>query len=211
MFDFYKKSLGTLVLNDELVKQDILNSVNAGMTNNMFFYGQNGSGKSTIAEMIQRELGFGDNLAMATFLAKKDSITEDGLISVIAFLGLGSMNTPVLVINEADQMTDKQEIEVQSFMDNYCLGDNPKARLILTTNIKSNVSFRLVSRCQDYCIEGPTTKKIFSYVKQELALHNGMGGMEDKDIIDFLDGLLPENATHHNMRTVEAELKSLIG
>ena len=142
------------------------------ITNNdiphLLFYGKAGTGKTTLAKLITKNIKCDLMYINASDERGIDTIRE----KIVDFASVNSFNPiKVVILDEADYITPQAQAALRYVMETY----SAKTRFILTENYAERIIDPLKSRCQTFHIEPPT--------KGEVAKHTA--GILDQEGVTY--------------------------
>jgi replication factor C small subunit len=142
------------------------------ITNNdiphLLFYGKAGTGKTTLAKLITKNIKCDLMYINASDERGIDTIRE----KIVDFASVNSFNPiKVVILDEADYITPQAQAALRNVMETY----SAKTRFILTANYAERIIDPLKSRCQTFHIEPPT--------KGEVAKHTA--GILDQEGVNY--------------------------
>lgn len=195
-------SLSKLLFADKLVKDDLVLKVAMKMPSNLLLHGSNGTGKTTIARQIVEDLGLQQS-GKCEFNGTDFDVNT--MISVLNMHRMNTGNNGLIILNEVDHLSPKQQYELQTFIDTYCSDNtvsNALCKVVLTTNNIHKVMPAIKSRCSDYHIKGPTPSALMPMFSSKLK--DAQVQMAPSIIKQLLDSELPEGCRYLSYRDVEA-------
>jgi replication factor C small subunit len=127
------------------------------ITNNdiphLLFYGKAGTGKTTLAKLITKNIKCDLMYINASDERGIDTIRE----KIVDFASVNSFNPiKVVILDEADYLTPQAQAALRNVMETY----SAKTRFILTANYAERIIDPLKSRCQTFHIEPPTKGEV---------------------------------------------------
>jgi replication factor C small subunit len=131
------------------------------ITNNdiphLLFYGKAGTGKTTLAKLITKNIKCDLMYINASDERGIDTIRE----KIVDFASVNSFNPiKVVILDEADYITPQAQAALRNVMETY----SAKTRFILTANYAERIIDPLKSRCQTFHIEPPTKGEVAKHV-----------------------------------------------
>ena len=186
---------------NENIKKSISNYIGQNDIQNFIFYGPAGTGKTTLAKLIVKNLecdyvyiNASDERGIETIRDKVSSFA-----SVASFKPL-----KVVILDEADFLTIQAQASLRNIIETF----SRTTRFILTCNYVERIIDPLQSRCQVLKVVPPTKKitalHLLKILDQENIRHT------DEDIISIVNQFYPDlrkciNAIQAN--TVDSQLK----
>lgn len=171
---------------DELVPpENLLEKINRWRINkqldsHLIFYGHAGTGKSSTARIILRELGITDYIIRNG----SDDTSVDDARSIIEWASQPSMtNQKVCLIEEFERMTPQAQDSLKYALEAY--GD--RTIFIFTTNNVKKITDPIQSRCEIYCFDDINkekfTIKFFQVCSQEGLFANGQFTSQEEAVL----------------------------
>ena len=201
------KTLNDIVLADEGLRADFEDYAEGYATGTLLFYGVSGTGKSTLAKVIANARCEMDTVEFFYLNASDTKSTRkmsyDWLASAWQMAAFSGTGVPVMMIDEVDRLTQKQQDALKAFLD---LLERQKHNakydtlVLLTTNYKDDLMPALRSRCVEIPIRGLKPEDAVVPVQRILQQH---GIVEtDKKVLAMIQNCLPANTTRLDWRDV---------
>ena len=163
--------LENFVGNDH-VKTQIQTFLNQNDLVNMLFYGPAGSGKTTLAKLIVKNLDCDHLLINASDERGIETIRDkvSGFASAASFKPL-----KVVILDEADFLTIQTQASLRNVIETF----SRTTRFILTCNYVERIIDPLQSRCQTLKIIPPSKKEVAVHLAEIMALEGIKYDLED--------------------------------
>jgi len=163
--------LENFVGNDH-VKTQIQTFLNQNDLVNMLFYGPAGSGKTTLAKLIVKNLDCDHLLINASDERGIETIRDkvSGFASAASFKPL-----KVVILDEADFLTIQAQASLRNVIETF----SRTTRFILTCNYVERIIDPLQSRCQTLKIIPPSKKEVAVHLAEIMALEGIKYDLED--------------------------------
>ena len=163
--------LENFVGNDH-VKTQIQTFLNQNDLVNMLFYGPAGSGKTTLAKLIVKNLDCDHLLINASDERGIETIRDkvSGFASSASFKPL-----KVVILDEADFLTIQAQASLRNVIETF----SRTTRFILTCNYVERIIDPLQSRCQTLKIIPPSKKEVAVHLAEIMALEGIKYDLED--------------------------------
>ena len=160
---YRSQTLDTYVGN-EGIKAFISKCINNNDIPHLLFYGKAGTGKTTLAKLIAKNIKCDLMYINASDERGIDTIRD----KIVDFASVNSFNPlKVVILDEADYITAQAQAALRNVMETY----SAKTRFILTANYAERIIDPLKSRCQSFHIEPPTkgdvAKHLANILEQE--------------------------------------------
>jgi DNA polymerase III delta prime subunit len=174
-------------IGNQQLKDTIKSFIDKGDVPHLLFYGTAGTGKTTLAKAITKNIQCDILYVNASDENSVDNVRNKikGFASSAGFKKL-----KVIILDEADFLSQEAQAALRNMMETYSL----TTRFILTCNYVEKIISALVSRCQTYKIE-PLSKK-------EVAIH--ISNILSKEQIKYVPGDLAYivNAYYPDIRKI---------
>lgn len=145
---YRSQNLDTYVGN-EGVKAFISKCITNNDIPHLLFYGKPGTGKTTLAKLITKNIKCDVMYINASDERGIDTIRD----KIVDFASVSSFNPiKVVILDESDYITAQAQAALRNVMETY----SAKTRFILTANYAERIIDPLKSRCQTFHIEPPT-------------------------------------------------------
>jgi replication factor C small subunit len=153
------ESIDDYVFQNEAHKERILAFIEQKSIPHLLFKGHRGTGKTTLAFVLQKELGIVDG-DFKVLNASDDNSVDTIRSSVKAFsstMPLGDFK--IVFLDEADYLTQNAQAALRRMMEEY----SDTVRFILTCNKPHKIIDEIKSRCQEF--------EFKEFDKEEMAVH----------------------------------------
>lgn len=145
-------TLDEYIANDS-VKEKIKHYLEIGDIPHLLFYGRAGTGKTSLAKIIYKNIDCDYIYVNASDERGIDFIRD----KVIPFAsGIGFRDLKIVVLDEADALTPQSQAALRNVMETY----SKSTRFILTCNYAEKIIEPIQSRCQVFSITPPDTLQI---------------------------------------------------
>ena len=163
---FRPSTLETFVGSDS-IKSTIQKQINQNDIQNMLFYGQSGTGKTTLAKIIVENLNCASLILNASDERGIETIRE----KVVSFASTVSFSPiKVVILDEADFLTIQAQASLRNVIERY----SKNTRFILTCNFIERIIDPLQSRCQTFKIIPPSKPDIAKHLKYNILDKEGI-------------------------------------
>ena len=155
-------------IGNEQLKQTVASFITRNDVPNLLLYGDPGTGKTTLAKLITKNIRCDVMYINASDETGVDTVRTKikGFASTTGFNPL-----KVIILDEADFQSQESQAALRNLMETFSL----TTRFILTCNYKEKIIPALISRCQTYQIN-PISKK-------EVAMH--LKAIFEKELVKF--------------------------
>ena len=155
------KSVKDYVFRDEKQKKQVKSWVDSGAIPHLLFSGAAGTGKTTLAKVLLKELGVDDGDVMMINASNENNVDTmrtkiNGFASSLPFSG----DFKYVLLDEADYLSPNAQAILRNMMETY----STTCRFILTCNYPNKVIPAIHSRCQGYHIEKLDTEEFTARV-----------------------------------------------
>ena len=180
---FRPTSLETFVGSDT-IKNSIQNQLEQNDIQNMLFFGPAGSGKTTLAKLIVKNL----DCASLVLNASDERGIETIRDKVTAFASAASFQPlKVVVLDEADFLTIQAQASLRNVIEKF----SRSTRFILTCNYVERIIDPLQSRCQTFKVVPPSKLEIAKHLKYNVLDVEGIS-FEPKDLKTIINKYYPD-------------------
>jgi len=165
----YRPSKLENYVGNESIKKSISNYINQNDIQNLIFYGPAGTGKTTLAKLIIKNLDCDHLYINASDERGIETIRDkvQGFASVASFKPL-----KIVILDEADFLTIQAQASLRNIIETF----SRTTRFIMTCNFVERIIDPLQSRCQVLKIVPPTKKDVAKHLnwilQQESIEHN---------------------------------------
>jgi replication factor C small subunit len=156
---------------NETIKNKIADYLKQGSIQNLLFHGVAGTGKTTLAKLIAKNLNCDLLYINASDERGIDTIRE----KIIPFASSMSFNdVKIVILDEADYITPQAQATLRNTMESF----SANTRFILTCNYLERIISPLQSRCQTLEIKPPAKQAVANRVVEICQLENVNLGSE---------------------------------
>jgi len=171
-------SIGEYVFRDGKQKHQVQSWVESGAIPHLLFSGSAGTGKTTLAKVLLKELGVDDGDVMFINASSENNVDTmrtkiNGFASSLPFSG----EFKYVLLDESDYLSQNAQAILRNMMETY----SSTCRFILTCNYPNKVIPAIHSRCQGYHIEKLDTNEFTARVA-EILITEGIN--PDLEILD---------------------------
>ena len=168
---------------NETIKNKIADYLKQGSIQNLLFHGVAGTGKTTLAKLIAKNLNCDLLYINASDERGIDTIRE----KIIPFASSMSFNdVKIVILDEADYLTPQAQATLRNTIESC----SKTTRFILTCNYLERIISPLQSRCQTFEITPPSKGDVWN--KCENILHNENVEFETTKIKAAIDTHYPD-------------------
>ena len=187
------QTLDTYIGNN-VIKHKITDYLKQGSIQNLLFYGVAGTGKTTLAKLIAKNLNCDLLYINASDERGIDTIRE----KIIPFASSMSFNdVKIVILDEADYITPQAQATLRNTMESF----SDTTRFILTCNYLERIISPLQSRCQTFEITPPSKDEV--YKKLEFIL-------DEEGMLDYIIPIEIINTYYPDIRKVINTLQGSI-
>ena len=138
---------------NEVIKNKIEDYLKQGSIQNLLFHGVAGTGKTTLAKLITKNLNCDLLYLNASDERGIDTIRE----KIIPFAStMGFKDIKIIILDEADYLTPQAQATLRNTMETF----SKSTRFILTCNYLERIISPLQSRCQSFEITPPSKQEV---------------------------------------------------
>ena len=142
---------------NEVIKNKIADYLKRGSIQNLLFHGVAGTGKTTLAKLIAKNLNCDLLYLNASDERGIDTIRE----KIIPFASSMSFNDiKIVILDEADYLTPQAQATLRNTIESC----SKTTRFILTCNYLERIISPLQSRCQTFEITPPSKEEVISHL-----------------------------------------------
>ena len=144
-------------IGNETIKNKIADYLKQGSIQNLLFYGVAGTGKTTLAKLIAKNLNCDLLYLNASDERGIDTIRE----KIIPFASSMSFNdVKIVILDEADYLTPQAQATLRNTIESC----SKTTRFILTCNYLERIISPLQSRCQTFEITPPSKTEVIEHI-----------------------------------------------
>lgn len=149
--EYRPRTIEQYVWRDPAQKATVLQWIKEGAIPHLLFSGKPGTGKTSLAELILRELGIpsGDYIKINASRERKIEDIQDRINGFITTWALGPTGIKYIILDEADSLSKLAQRMLRGDMETY----SDSVRLILTCNYPNRIDAAIHSRCQGFHFE----------------------------------------------------------
>ena len=142
---------------NEIIKNKIADYLKKGSIQNLLFYGVAGTGKTTLAKLITKNLNCDLLYINASDERGIDTIRD----KIIPFASSMSFNdVKIVILDEADYITPQAQATLRNTIESC----SKTTRFILTCNYLERIISPLQSRCQTFEITPPSKTEVIDHI-----------------------------------------------
>jgi len=152
-------------IGNQQLKDTVGTFITKGDIPHLLFYGTAGTGKTTLAKAITKNIG----CDVMYINASDEGRVDDVRVKIKGFASSAGFNKiKVIILDEADFLTTEAQAALRNMMETYSL----TTRFILTCNYVEKIIPALVSLCQTFKIEPISKKEVAIHLKSILDKEN---------------------------------------
>ena len=138
---------------NEVIKNKIADYLKEGSIQNLLFHGVAGTGKTTLAKLIAKNLNC-DLLYINASDERGIDTIRDKIIPFASTMGFKDIK--IIILDEADYLTPQTQATLRNTMETF----SRSTRFILTCNYLERIISPLQSRCQTFEITPPSKQEV---------------------------------------------------
>ena len=142
---------------NEVIKNKIADYLKEGSIQNLLFHGVAGTGKTTLAKLIAKNLNC-DLLYINASDERGIDTIRDKIIPFASTMGFKDIK--IIILDEADYLTPQAQATLRNTMETF----SRSTRFILTCNYLERIISPLQSRCQTFEIIPPSKTEVIEHV-----------------------------------------------
>ena len=142
---------------NEVIKNKIADYLKEGSIQNLLFHGVAGTGKTTLAKLIAKNLNC-DLLYINASDERGIDTIRDKIIPFASTMGFKDIK--IIILDEADYLTPQAQATLRHTMETF----SRSTRFILTCNYLERIISPLQSRCQTFEITPPSKTEVIEHV-----------------------------------------------
>jgi len=178
------QTLDTYIGND-VIKNKITDYLKQGSIQNLLFHGVAGTGKTTLAKLIAKNLDCDLLYINASDERGIDTIRE----KIIPFASSMSFKSiKIVILDEADYITPQAQATLRNTMESF----SDTTRFILTCNYLERIISPLQSRCQTFEITPPSKQEVIEYSNYILGKEIEVHKCDPNDIVKVVNTHYPD-------------------
>ena len=168
---------------NEIIKNKIADYLTQGSIQNLLFHGVAGTGKTTLAKLIAKNLNCDLLYLNASDERGIDTIRE----KIIPFASTMSFDdVKIIILDEADYLTPQAQATLRNTMETF----SSSTRFILTCNYLERIISPLQSRCQTFEITPPSKQEVNNKCQEILTKEKTL--FYDNNIDDVINTHYPD-------------------
>jgi len=142
---------------NEIIKNKIADYLTQGSIQNLLFHGVAGTGKTTLAKLIAKNLNC-DLLYLNASDERGIDTIRDKIIPFASTMGFNDVK--IVILDEADYLTPQAQATLRNTMETF----SSSTRFILTCNYLERIISPLQSRCQTFEITPPSKTEVIEHI-----------------------------------------------
>jgi len=142
---------------NETIKNKIADYLKQGSIQNLLFHGVAGTGKTTLAKLITKNLNC-DLLYINASDERGIDTIRDKIIPFASTMGFNDVK--IVILDEADYLTPQAQATLRNTMETF----SSSTRFILTCNYLERIISPLQSRCQTFEITPPSKTEVIEHI-----------------------------------------------
>ena len=152
-------------IGNESIKTTVDRIIKTGVIPNMLFYGGAGTGKTTLAKLITKNIDCDTMYINASDEGRVDDIR----VKIKSFASsVGFKTYKVVILDECDFMSASAQAALRNMIETFSVS----TRFILTCNFPEKVILPIISRCQTYQIVPISKKEVAIHLTKILGAEN---------------------------------------
>ena len=168
-----------------VIKNKITDYLKQGSIQNLLFHGVAGTGKTTLAKLIAKNLDCDLLYINASDERGIDTIRE----KIIPFASSMSFKSiKIVILDEADYITPQAQATLRNTMESF----SDTTRFILTCNYLERIISPLQSRCQTFEITPPSKQEVIEYSNYILGKEIEVHKCDPNDIVKVVNTHYPD-------------------
>lgn len=169
---------------NEVIKNKIEDYLKQGSIQNLLFHGVAGTGKTTLAKLIAKNLNCDLLYLNASDERGIDTIRE----KIIPFAStMGFKDIKIIILDEADYLTPQAQATLRNTMETF----SKSTRFILTCNYLERIISPLQSRCQTFEITPPSKIEVVEHVS-DITAEEKLFDIEIEDVRKVVNTHYPD-------------------
>jgi replication factor C small subunit len=142
---------------NEIIKNKIADYLTQGSIQNLLFHGVAGTGKTTLAKLIAKNLNC-DLLYLNASDERGIDTIRDKIIPFASTMGFNDVK--IVILDEADYLTPQAQATLRNTIESC----SKTTRFILTCNYLERIISPLQSRCQTFEITPPSKTEVIEHI-----------------------------------------------
>jgi DNA polymerase III delta prime subunit len=142
---------------NEIIKNKIADYLTQGSIQNLLFHGVAGTGKTTLAKLIAKNLNC-DLLYLNASDERGIDTIRDKIIPFASTMGFNDVK--IVILDEADYLTPQAQATLRNTIESC----SATTRFILTCNYLERIISPLQSRCQTFEITPPSKTEVIEHI-----------------------------------------------
>ena len=168
-----------------VIKNKVTDYLKQGSIQNLLFHGVAGTGKTTLAKLIAKNLDCDLLYINASDERGIDTIRE----KIIPFASSMSFKSiKIVILDEADYITPQAQATLRNTMESF----SDTTRFILTCNYLERIISPLQSRCQTFEITPPSKQEVIEYSNYILGKEIEVHKCDPNDIVKVVNTHYPD-------------------
>ncbi|MBC8306893.1 MAG: AAA family ATPase [Pelagibacterales bacterium] len=168
---------------NETIKNKIADYLKQGSIQNLLFHGVAGTGKTTLAKLIAKNLNC-DLLYINASNERGIDTIRDKIIPFASSMSFKPIK--IVILDEADYITPQAQATLRNTMEEF----SKATRFILTCNYLERIISPLQSRCQTFEITPPSKDKVWKKVSNILIEENVECSLDPEGMAIEIDGVI---------------------
>jgi replication factor C small subunit len=144
-------------IGDNTVREKVQEYLKEGTLQNLLLFGPAGTGKTSLAKLIVKQLG-ADHLYINASDERGIDTIRDKIIPFASSIGFNGLK--VVILDESDYLTAQAQATLRNVMESF----SNSCRFILTCNYLDRIISPLQSRCMAFGITPPSKKEVGQHV-----------------------------------------------
>ncbi len=140
-------------IGDNTVREKIQEYLKEGTLQNLLLFGPAGTGKTSLAKLIVKQLG-ADHLYINASDERGIDTIRDKIIPFASSIGFNGLK--IVILDESDYLTAQAQATLRNVMESF----SNSCRFILTCNYLDRIISPLQSRCMAFGITPPSKKEV---------------------------------------------------
>ena len=146
-------------IGDQTIRNKIQEYLKEGTLQNLLLFGPAGTGKTSLAKLIVKQLG-ADHLYINASDERGIDTIRDKIIPFASSIGFNGLK--IVILDEADYLTAQAQATLRNTIETF----SSSCRFIFTCNYLDRIISPLQSRCVSFGITPPSKKEVGQHVLQ---------------------------------------------